>query len=70
MAIHPMSMQVIKWHATSDAEYPYRAIIAGQVYRIRINDFPDEPLYTLLCEDEELDSFDDWSPHWSRPERD
>lgn len=69
MAIDAWYQQAIQWHATGDAAYPYQAFIDGQVYRIRINDFPAEPLYTLLHGEQEVCSFDDWSPHWSRPAR-
>ena len=37
-------------------------------YSIKVNDFPDEPLYTLISYKNEKIHFDDWPPFWDRPE--
>jgi hypothetical protein len=34
-------------------------------WAVRINDYPDEPLYTLMVELRELIYFDDWLALWS-----
>ena len=39
----------------------------GTVWRIRLNDFPDQPCFTLLKEDEAVIHFDDWPAFWTRP---
>jgi hypothetical protein len=57
----------ITWKHTGDAEFPYTAEVRGQTYTIRINDFPAEPLYTLLSEGAELTDLEDWPPAWSMP---
>lgn len=57
----------ISWEGTGDGEFPYRAMVDDRVYRIRVNDFPAEPLYTLLAEGDELDDLEDWLAAWSRP---
>jgi hypothetical protein len=36
-------------------------------YKIRKNDFPDEPLYSLISDDAEIFHFDDWPNFWTRP---
>jgi hypothetical protein len=36
-------------------------------WAVRMNDFPDEPLYTLLIENEEIIHFDDWPSFWGKP---
>lgn len=56
--------QATAWVKTDRAEFPYTADINGQTWLIRVNDFPEEPLYTLLIENQEIGSFDDWSPVW------
>jgi hypothetical protein len=58
----------LPWRATGDGEYPYRAEVNGHVYLIRVNDFPAEPIYTLLADDDELADLDDWPAGWTRPE--
>jgi len=33
---------------------------------IRMNDFPDEPLYTLIVSGAEVIHFNDWPPKWRK----
>lgn len=47
--------------------HPYAAIVDGHRYLIRINDFPDDQLYTLIVDSRDLVSFDDWPKLWKRP---
>ena len=47
----------IEWQASGEPGTPYRAEVSGQPWVIRINDFPDEPMYTLfVADDKRLDS--------------
>ena len=39
----------------------------GEQCLIRINDFPDDHLYTLIVNDREVAHFDDWPLCWTRP---
>lgn len=59
--------QAIEWEATGDGEFPYAANLDGHRHTVRINDFPAEPLYTLLVEDQVLTDLDDWPTPWRRP---
>lgn len=36
--------------------------------KIRLNDFPDEPLYTLIEDNAVIIHFDDWPELWLKPE--
>ncbi len=56
----------VKWNEGGDPNYPYEAKINGDKLVIRLNDFPDESLYTLIVNDKEVSSFDDWPKQWSR----
>ncbi len=56
----------IAWKETDDPEYPYSACMDGETWTIRLNDFPQEPLYTLLMEDRPVIDFDDWPENWLR----
>jgi hypothetical protein len=58
--------QRIGWSKTDSAEFPYEATVGKERWRIRLNDFPPEPLYTLLINDEAVGSFDEWPSHWQR----
>ena len=53
------------WRKCSDPVYPFEAEIEGERLVIRLNDFPDANLYTLLVNNQEVASFDDWPRQWS-----
>lgn len=56
------------WRATGDAENPFQTELEGKKYIIRINDFPEEPFYTLLEENgRALFSFNQWPDAWRKP---
>jgi hypothetical protein len=54
----------IVWEQTGDGEFPYRGEVDGRTFTIRVNDFPAEPLYTLLIEGQEVEDLDDWPSAW------
>ena len=39
---------LVRWRRTEDGEWPYYAEVDGHVLRVRVNDFPAEPLYSLV----------------------
>jgi len=47
---------------------PWEAEVGGQRWRVRLNDFPEEPLYTVIVDGREVASFNDWPACWTRPE--
>lgn len=57
----------VDWSESGNAEYPFTAIIEGERWTLRLNDFPDEPMFTLFIDDEEIGSFDDVPPYWRLP---
>jgi hypothetical protein len=55
----------LRWKKTDDAEFVYTAVDPCEgALVIRLNDFPAEPLYTLLCDAVPVESFDDWPQAW------
>ncbi len=56
----------ITWQKTADPKNPYSAEFEGEKCVIRLNDFPDEHLYTLIVDGVEIIEFDDWSAQWTR----
>ncbi len=58
--------QEIQWEKSQHPEFPYTAKVAGKIWKIRLNDFPAEPLYTLLIDEHPIGDFDDWSPVWRK----
>lgn len=57
---------IVNWHESDDPEFPYEATVRNNKWVLRLNDFPEEPLFTLFINDEEWGDFDDWSPYWKR----
>lgn len=57
----------VAWEHTGDGELPYRAAIGERILTVRVNDFPAEPLYTLLVDGQEIVNLDDWPSAWVRP---
>ena len=56
----------IAWSTTDEPEYPWTALADGDVCQIRLNDFPDAILYSLLINGEPHGDFHDWPETWSR----
>ncbi|ADP83073.1 hypothetical protein [Pseudofrankia inefficax] len=59
--------QPIAWSRTGNGEFPFRADHAGSELTIRVNDFPAEPLYTLLIDGRPGFDLEDWPSAWTRP---
>lgn len=57
----------VAWRRTNDGEFPYAASCDGVELRLRVNDFPAEPLYTLVVNGQSSLDLDDWPPSWLRP---
>ena len=57
----------ITWARTGDGEFPYRARIEGREWIIRVNDFPAEPLYSLMIDGQAALDLEDWPEVWIRP---
>lgn len=58
----------VKFGRTESGEFPYKATVENRNWIIRINDFPEEPFYTLIIDEEEIVNFDTWPSDWERPE--
>lgn len=59
--------QELSWRATDDPAYPWATEVDGNFWRIRVNDFPDELMYSLIIGDENAGDFHDWPEPWRRP---
>ncbi len=57
----------IAWTATEDLDVPWQAVLGGHTLTVRLNDFPDEALYSLLADGTVVAEFDDWPSAWTRP---
>jgi hypothetical protein len=57
---------VVAWRPTEDMTFPWEAHPEGRHWRIRLNDFPDDHMYTLVVNGAELGDFDNWPETWDR----
>ena len=63
-----LAASALAWQPSGDGEFPYVATADARRLTIRVNDFPDKPMYTLLVDGVEATDLDDWPPTWTRPE--
>lgn len=60
--------QRVDWQPTGDGEFPFEAQVGGERWRIRVNDWPEEPtVYSLMVGRRAAYHFDDWPAQWVRP---
>lgn len=57
------------WRRTGSAVMAYRTSFEGKELTLRIGDFPEEFLFTLLVNGEAVAVFDLWPDGWRRPPR-
>lgn len=58
----------LTWHPTSNPFHPWATEVDGTRWQIRINDFPDELLYSLIINEVSSGNFHDWPQAWQRGE--
>jgi len=63
---HPEIQHPVEWRTASSDEpfIVFEATDRGQHWTARLNDFPDEPLWTLIIGYAEILHFDEWPPIW------
>ncbi|CAM4308939.1 hypothetical protein BIW53_03345 [Pseudoalteromonas byunsanensis] len=64
--LESLTEQRLAWFPTKNAEYPLQAELKGVTYTVRINDFPEEPMYSIICENEVIGDLDDWPSNWDK----
>lgn len=56
----------IAWRRTGDGEFPYAADDEGEALVIRVNDYPAEPLHSVMVGDQAVGDLEDWPPAWTK----
>ena len=44
----------------------FESMFRDRIFKVRLNDFPEEPLYTLIVDGEEIINFNEWPSEWGR----
>ncbi len=58
--------RALSWRDTDDVHYPWTADVSGEAWRIALNDFPDDVMYTLIVDDKVIGKFQEWPQTWVR----
>jgi hypothetical protein len=70
---HPELIRAVTWERADPAERSaenwivYKASVDGVKWTLRMNDFPAEPLYTLLINGRPMIHFNNWPSFWKKP---
>ncbi|MCX4091140.1 hypothetical protein [Nocardia sp. alder85J] len=64
---HPALHARPRWQRTGHAYFPTAALVDGHWWVLRINSFPDHPLWTLFIDGERCFDVDDAPPAWGEP---
>jgi hypothetical protein len=56
----------VDWEPTKESPYLFQAVFQGKVVRLRLNDFPEEPLCTAIIDGVETD-LHDFPKTWTLP---
>lgn len=66
-----LGQRPVTFRATGDARYPYEAVVDGELWRVRVNEFPADPTpYTVFMGDEVVVELMEWPDGWYRPTAD
>jgi hypothetical protein len=68
LTVAALTARPIVFAHTGDAERPFTAPADGVTLLVQVNDFPAEPLYSVLADGTRLGDLDDWPPAWTRPD--
>jgi len=63
----PEFARPLSWNLTGDPFHPWATEDGGTIWHVRINDFPDELMYSLIIGNENAGDFHDWPETWHRP---
>jgi hypothetical protein len=58
--------RAVAWTTTADLDSPWAAEVDGARWQARLNDFPDEIMYSLIVDGAVVGAFHDWPETWQR----
>jgi hypothetical protein len=66
MTIEQLLKKKIDWEKTQESEYIFSATVEGKELFLRLNDFPEEPLCTIIINGNKT-NLDDLGKGWTLP---
>ena len=64
--LEKLQLSKVDWETSKDSPYIFEAVSEGKMVRLRLNDFPDEPLCTVIVDGAEA-NLDDFPKTWTLP---
>ena len=64
--IEQLQQARVDWQPTKNSPYTFEALFCGKQVLLRLNDFPEEPLCTVIFDNHEQD-LDDFPKSWTLP---
>jgi hypothetical protein len=64
--LYKLQQSRVDWETTKESPYIFEATLDGKLVRLRLNDFPDEPLCTVIVDGKETD-LDEFPKIWTLP---
>jgi hypothetical protein len=59
--------EVVHWEATGGIFVPFQARVGEAIWALRLNEFPERPMYTLFIDGMEIGTLDDPPHTWHLP---
>ncbi len=63
-AVADLTTQSLHWMETSDVDFPYATTFEERSLRLRLNDFPAEPFFTVMDDDVPLFDVEGFGEGW------
>ncbi len=64
--LKPYLERPLTWNTTNNLDVPWTTEVEGETWQVRLNDFPDERMYSLLIGGRVVGDFHDWPRMWQR----
>ena len=66
MNLEDLKNRLIHWNESDLSPYTFETVIDGEIVRLRLNDFPEENIATLMLQDDEIE-IDEFPNNWVLP---
>jgi len=57
---HPELLRAVTFRKINEGIDLYIANVENSIWKIKLNNFPDEPIYTICIDEKSVMSFNDW----------